>query len=91
MNAHKSSIDANHAQDMSADRDRQLEIMNNISTSNSRNDGKIAEMLGKVDSTKSGLVSLRRETTELVNTTRTALEADHEQKISTVRCRHKKL
>ena len=91
LNAHKSSIDGNHAQDMSAVRDRQQEIMNNISTANSRNDEKIAEMLGKVESTESGLVSLRRETTELVNTTRTALEADHEQKISTVRGRQQEI
>ena len=72
LNAHKSSIDGNHAQDMSTVRDRQQEIMNNISTANSRNDEKIAEMLGKVESNQLGLVSLRRETTELVNTTRTA-------------------
>ena len=87
LNAHKTSIEANHAQDLSAVRDRQLEIMNIISTSNSRNEGKIAEMLGKVDSTESGLVSLRRETTELVNTTRTALEEDHTQKMATVKIR----
>ena len=65
--------------------------MNNISTSNSRNDEKIAEMLGKIESTESGLVSLRRETTELVNTSRTAIEADHEQKMSTVRGRQQEI
>ena len=70
---------------MSTVGDRHQEIMNNNSTANSRNDEKIAEMLGKVELNKSGLVSIRRDTTELVNTTRTAIEADHEQKISTVR------
>ena len=51
----------------------------------------IAEMLGKIELNVSGLVSLRRETTELLNTTRTALEADHEQKMSTVRSRQRKI
>ena len=91
LNAHKLSIDGNHAQDMSTVRDRQQEIINDISTSNSRNDEKFAEMLGKVESNQLGLVSLRRETTELVNTTRTAIEADHEQKISTVRGRQQEI
>ena len=44
-------------------------------------------MLSKVELNESSLVSLRRDTTELVNTTRTALEADHQQKMSTVRNR----
>ena len=56
LNTHKTSIDANHAQDMSTVRDRQQEIMNNISTANSRNDEKIAEMLGKVELNESSLV-----------------------------------
>ena len=68
LNTHKTSIGANHAQDMSSVRDRQHDIMNNISTANSHNDEKIAEMLHKVELNESGLVSLRRETTELVNT-----------------------
>ena len=63
LNTHKTSIDANHAQDMSTVRDRQQEIMNDISTANSRNDERIAEMLGKVELNESGLVSLRRDTT----------------------------
>ena len=91
LNTHKTSIDSNYEQDMSTVRDRQQEIMNDISTANSRNDEKIAEMLGKVELNQSGLVSLRRDTTELVNTTRTAIEADHEQKISTVRGRQQEI
>ena len=43
-------------------------------------DDKIAEMLGKIELNESDLVSLWRETTELLNTTETAIEADHEQK-----------
>ena len=54
----------------------QQEIMNNISTTNLHHNEKIAEMLGKIELNVSGLVSLRRETTELLNTTRTAIEAD---------------
>ena len=91
LNTHKTSIDANHAQDMSTVRDRQQEIMNNISTANSRDDEKIVEMLGKIELNESGLVSLRRETTELVNTTRTDIEADHEQKMTTVRGRQQEI
>ena len=91
LNTHKTSIDANRARDMSTVRDRQPEIMNNISTANSRNDEKIAEMLGKIELNESGLVSLRRDTTELVNTTRTAIEADHEQKMTTVRSRQQEI
>ena len=49
-------------------------------------DGKIVtEVLGKIELNVSGLVGLRRETTELLNTTRTDIEADLEQKISTIR------
>ena len=91
LNTHKTSIDAIHARDISTVRERQQEIMTDISTANSRNDEKIAEMLGKVESNESGLVGLRRETTELVNTTRTAIEADHEQKMSTVRGRQQEI
>ena len=57
----------------------------------SNHDGRIVEMLGKIESNESGLVSLRRDTTELVNTTRAAIEADHEQKISTVRGRQQEI
>ena len=91
LNTHKTSIDATHGQDMANVRDRQQEIMNNISTANSRNNEKIAEMLSKVELNESGLVSLRRDTTELVNTTRTAIEADHEQKMTTVRGRQQEI
>ena len=91
LNTHKTSIDANHAQDMSTVRDRQQEIMNNISTANSRNKEKIAEMLSKVELNESSLVSLRRDTTELVNTTRTDIEANHEQKMTTVRSRQQEI
>ena len=91
LNTHKTSIDATHEQDMSNVRDRQQEIMNNIPTANSRNDEKIAEMLGKVELNESSLVSLRRDTTDLVNTTRTDIEADHEQKITTVRGRQQEI
>ena len=54
-------------------------------------DAKIVEILGKIELNVSGLVSLRQDTTELVNTTRTAIEADHEQKISTVRGRQQEI
>ena len=91
LNTHKTSIDATHEQDMANVRDRQQDIMNNISTANSRNNERIAEMLSKIELNESGLVSLRRDTTELVNTTRTAIEADHEQKISTVRGRQQEI
>ena len=91
LNTHKTSIDANHAQDMSTVRDRQQEIMNNISNANSRNDEKITEVLGKIELNESGLVSLRRDMTELVNTTRTDIEADHEQKMTTVRSRQQEI
>ena len=57
----------------------------------SNHDEKIAEMLGKIESNESGLVSLRRDTTELVNTTRTDIEADHEQKMTTVRSRQQEI
>ena len=91
LNTHKTSIDATHEQDMSNLRDRQQEIMNNISTANSRNNEKIAEMLSKVELNESSLVSLRRDTTDLVNTTRTDIEADHEQKMTTVRGRQQEI
>ena len=48
-------------------------------------DAKILEMLGKIELNVSGIASLRQDTTELLNTTRTAIEADLEQKISTIR------
>ena len=57
------------------------------SSVHSNYDEKIVEMLGNIELNVSGLVGLRRETTELVHTTRTAIEADHEQKMTTVRGR----
>ena len=56
-----------------------------VASVHSNYDGKIVEMLGKIELNISGLVGLRRETTELLNTTRTDIEADLEQKISTIR------
>ena len=56
-----------------------------VASVHSNYDGKIVEMLGKIELNVSGLVGLRRETTELLNTTRTDIEADLEQKISTIR------
>ena len=41
-------------------------------------------MLGKIELNVSGISSLRQDTTELLNTTRTAIEADIEQKITTI-------
>ena len=54
-------------------------------------DEKNVEMLGKIELNESGLVSFRRETTELVNTTRTAIEVDNEQKMFTVRGRQQEI
>ena len=56
-----------------------------VASVHSNYDGKIVEMLGRIELNVSGLVGLRRETTELLNTTRTAIEADHEQKMTTIR------
>ena len=58
---------------------------------NSNQDGKIAEMLGKLELNVSGLVSLRRETIELLNTTKTFIEANHERDMSTVRNRQQEI
>ena len=91
LNTTKTSIEANHERDMSTVRERQQEIINNIPTTNLRHNEKIAEMLGKIELNVWGLVSLRRETTELLNTTRTAIEADHEQKMTTIRGRQQEI
>ena len=91
LNTTKTYIEANNERDMSTVRDRQQEIINDISTTNIRHNEKIAEMLGKIELNVSGLVSLRRETTELLNTTRTAIEADHEQKMTTIRGRQQEI
>ena len=60
-------------------------------SANSTYDAKIAEMLGKIELNVSGLVSLRQETTELLHTTKTAIEADHEQKMTTIRGRQQEI
>ena len=52
---------------------------------------KIVEVLGKIELNVTSIASLRQETTELLNTTRTAIEADHEQKMSTVRGRQQEI
>ena len=49
------------------------------------------EVLGKIELNVTSIASLRQETTELLNTTRTAIEADHEQKMSTVRGRQQEI
>ena len=54
-------------------------------------DEKIVEMLGKIELNVSGLLNLRQETTELLNTTRTAIEADHEQKMTSIRGRQQEI
>ena len=54
-------------------------------------DEKITEVLGKIELNVSGIASLRQETTELINTTRTDIEADLEQKISTIRGRQQEI
>ena len=54
-------------------------------------DEKIVEVLGKIELNLTSIASLRQETTELLNTTRTAIEADHEQKMSTVRGRQQEI
>ena len=54
-------------------------------------DEKIVEVLGKIELNVSSLVSLRRDTTELVNKTRTDIEADHEQKMTAVRGRQQEI
>ena len=48
-------------------------------------DDKKTEVLGKIELNVTGIASLRRNTTELINSTKTDIEADLEQKISTVR------
>ena len=60
-------------------------------SAHSNYDAKIMEMLGKIDLNVSGIASLRQETTELLNTTRTDIEADLEQKMSTVRGRQQEV
>ena len=54
-------------------------------------DEKIVEVLGKIELNVSGIASLRQETTELLSTTRTAIEAEHEQKMSTIRGRQQEI
>ena len=58
---------------------------------NSNYNEKIAEMLGKIELNVSGLVSLWRETTELLYTTKTAIEADQSKKCLPSEVDNKKL
>jgi hypothetical protein len=60
-------------------------------SAHSNYDEKIVEMLGKIELNVSGIASLRQETTELINTTKTDIEADLEQKISTIRGRQQEI
>ena len=48
-------------------------------------------VLSKIELNVSGIASLRQETTELLSTTRTAIEAEHEQKMTTVRDRQQEI
>ena len=52
---------------------------------------KFVEVLSKIELNVSGIASLRQETTELINTTKTDIEADLEQKISTIRGRQQEI
>ena len=60
-------------------------------SAHSNYDEKITEVLGKIELNVSGIASLRQETTELINTTETDIEADLEQKISTIRGRQQEI
>ena len=62
-----------------------------VASVHSNYDEKFVEMLCKIELNVSGIVSLWQETTELVNTTRTTIEADQEQKITTVRGRQQEI
>ena len=54
-------------------------------------DEQIVEVLGKIELNVTGIASLRQETIELLNTTRTAIEEDHAQKMATVRGRQQEI
>ena len=54
-------------------------------------DEKFVQVLSKIELNVSGIASLRQETTELLSTTRTAIEAEHEQKITTIRGRQQEI
>ena len=56
-----------------------------VASVNSNHDGKIREMLDKIELNVSGLASFRREMFELLNTHKTSIDANHKQDISTVR------
>ena len=65
---------------------------------NSYFDGKIATliieqtaMLGKIQLNESTIVSLRRETNELVNTTKTSIESEYEQRMTNIRGRQEEI
>ena len=73
---------------LQADMISRIEAQSSAAASvNSNQDEQIADMLGKIELNVSGLVSLRRETIELLNTTKMSIEANHEQDMSTVRDR----
>ena len=57
-------------------------------SANSNQDGKIQEMLDKIELNVSNITSLRREMIELLNTHETSIDANHEQDMSTVRDRN---
>ena len=60
-------------------------------SAHSNYDEKKTEVLGKIELNVLCIASLRQGTTELLNTTRTVIEADHEQKMSTVRGRQQEI
>ena len=60
-------------------------------SAHSNYDAKIMEMHGKIELNVSGIVSFRRDTTELINATKTDIEANLEQKMSTVRGRQQEV
>ena len=46
---------------------------------------KQTEMLGKIQLNESTIVTLRRETNELVDTTKTSIESEYEQRLTDIR------
>ena len=62
-----------------------------VASAYSNYDAKIVELLGKIELNTTGIASLRQDTTELINTTKSDIEADHEQKMITIRGRQQKI
>ena len=58
---------------------------------NLNQDQKIQEVLGKAELNESGIENLRRETTELLSTTKTEIESNHEQRMATIRGRQQEI